>query len=130
MAYTEYYEQLSTAQSIAHATNTTAVDSEDSLDLGVANPDLEDMEIRITVTTPFTEATTSSHYFTVSDSADDSTFRILGRSRQIVGTEFTDGAVFRIPVNRLNRRYLKVTLVKATTITAGVVDIALVPKAA
>lgn len=131
MPYTDYYEQLSTAQSIAHATNTTAVDSEDHLDFGVADPDLgEGMEVRITVTTAFTQATASSHYFTLSDSSDDSTFRIIARSRQIVGTEFTDGAVFRILVPSKVQRYLKATLVKASTITAGVVDIALVPQGA
>lgn len=131
MAYTDYLTTLSTAQSIAHATNTLAVSCEDPLDFGVADPDIgEGTEVRITVTTTFVQTTASSHYFTLLDSADDSTYRIIARSRQIVGTELVDGAVFRIPVPAKVRRYLKSSFIKSTTIPAGVIDVDYVPMGA
>ena len=131
MAYTDNPTILSSAQSIAHATNTTAVDSEDHLNFGAADPDLgEGAEVRVTITTTFVEATAGSHYFQLYDSSDDSTFKIIGRSKQLVAADLVDGAVFHIPLPAKVRRYLKSTLIKGSTITTGVIDSDFVPAAA
>lgn len=125
MAYRDAETLIASALAVSGA---SAVNSSDHLDLLNTNPNWGaggKAELRVTVTTAFSQSASTD--IEIEESTDGSTWTNLITLEGLAAADLADGSVQRVPLPQTNSRYIRGAIVPTGTVHVGTVDMDFVP---